>query len=165
MSDFVESAKNFVNSAVSRTSWETQKQLRVHSKQGEIDKLLEQRQKLLDEMVQAAMSLYQQNLLSDPQLSRLCASVLELDNDVRKREQQLQDIKNEPYPADHFAPGPTTNYAPPPASPASSQPDPANPTYTPGSQPDQQAMERCPKCGGTVRAGSLYCRSCGAKLR
>lgn len=165
MSDFVESAKNFVNSAVSRTSWEAQKQLRVHSKQSEIDKLLEQRQKLLDEMVQAAMSLYQQNLLSDPQLSRLCASVLELDNDVRKREQQLQDIKNEPYPADHFAPGPTTNYAPPPASSASSQPNPANPTYTPGSQPDQQAMERCPQCGGTVRAGSLYCRSCGAKLR
>ncbi|HEY7419022.1 MAG TPA: hypothetical protein VH593_27825 [Ktedonobacteraceae bacterium] len=165
MSDFVESAKNFVNSAVSRTGWEAQKQLRVHGKQGEIDKLLEQRQKLLDEMVQAAMSLYQQSMLSDPQLSRLCASVLELDNDVRKREQQLQDIKNEPYPAEQFAPGPTANYTPPPSSSTPPQPNPTNPSYTPGSPSDQQAMERCSTCGGTVRAGSLYCRNCGAKLR
>lgn len=162
MSDFVESAKNFVNSAVSRTGWEAQKQLRVHSKQGEIDKLLEQRQKLLDEMVQAAMTLYQQSQLSDPQLSRLCASVLELDNDVRKREQQLQDIKNEPYPAERFTPGPTANYTPPSASSTPPQPNTAS---TPGGQPDQQAMEHCPTCGGTVRAGSLYCRNCGAKLR
>ena len=29
MSDFMESAKNFVNAAVSRTSWEAQKQLRL----------------------------------------------------------------------------------------------------------------------------------------
>ncbi|HEX4208417.1 MAG TPA: hypothetical protein VHZ51_30270, partial [Ktedonobacteraceae bacterium] len=43
MSDFVESARHFVNSAVSRTGWEAQKQLRLRNKQGEIDKLLEQR--------------------------------------------------------------------------------------------------------------------------
>ena len=47
MSDFLESAKSFVNSAVSRTGWEAQKQLRVRNKQSEIDKLLQQRQQLL----------------------------------------------------------------------------------------------------------------------
>src|SRR5579859_4367169 len=99
MSDFIESAKNFVGAAVSRTSWEAQKQLRIRNKQSEVDKLLEQRQKLLDELAHVAMTLYQQGALTDAQLSRLCASVLELDGDVRKHEQQLQEVKSEAFPA------------------------------------------------------------------
>ncbi len=75
MADFLESAKSMVSAAVSRTSWEAQKQLRVRSKQGEIDQLLEQRQNLQDELVKIAMNLYQQGRLSDQQLSRLCASI------------------------------------------------------------------------------------------
>ncbi|MBE3559833.1 MAG: zinc ribbon domain-containing protein [Ktedonobacteraceae bacterium] len=158
MSDFVESAKNFVSSAVSRTSWEAQKQLRIHSKQSEIDKLLEQRQKLLDELTRAALSLYQQGALSDPQLSRLCASVLELDHDVTKREEQLRDIKNEAYPAEQFAPGPTTNYTPPPAGPVTGASTGAGP------QP-AGATGTCPRCGSALRPNALYCRSCGARVR
>src|SRR5579875_2713682 len=98
MSDFFDSAKNFVNSAVSRTSWEAQKQLRLRSKQGEIDKLLEQRGQLVNELSQTAMSLYQQGVLTDQQLSRLCASIFELDHDLRTHETQIQEIRNEPYP-------------------------------------------------------------------
>jgi hypothetical protein len=75
MADFLESAKSMVNAAVSRTSWEAQKQLRVRSKQTEVEKLLEQRQQLLDELGQIAMNLYQQGKLTDQQLSRLCASI------------------------------------------------------------------------------------------
>ena len=95
MADFLESAKSMVNAAVSRTSWEAQKQLRVRSKQTEIDKLLEQRQQLLDELGQVAMTLYQQGRLTDQQLSRLCASIQELDHDVQNREVQLQQTKSE----------------------------------------------------------------------
>ncbi len=83
MADFLESAKSMVNAAVSRTSWEAQKQMRVRSKQTEIEKLLDQRQQLLDELGQIAMNLYQQGKLTDQQLSRLCASMQELDHDVR----------------------------------------------------------------------------------
>src|SRR5438270_13545497 len=83
MPDFVESMKNFANAAVSRTSWEAQKQLRVRSKQSEIDKLTDQRRQLLDEMAQITMNLYQQGLLTDAQLSRLSAGIMELDNDVK----------------------------------------------------------------------------------
>src|SRR5260370_23856143 len=97
MSDFVESAKNMVSSAVSRTSWQAQKQLRVRAKQSEIDQLLEQRIKLLDELAKIAMDLYQQGRLSDAQLSRLCASIQELDHDVQNREQQLLEVKSEQY--------------------------------------------------------------------
>src|SRR5437588_11943489 len=109
MSDFVESAKNFVSSAVSRTGWEAQKQLRLRSKQGELDKLFEQRQKLLDERGLIAINLYQQGTLPDPQMARLCASIIELDSDARNREAQLQAIKNEPYPTDELARGSTTH--------------------------------------------------------
>ncbi len=164
MSDFVESAKNFMNSAVSRTSWEAQKQLRLRGKQTELDKLWEQRQKLLDELGNVAMNLYQQGSLTDSQLSRLCASIQELDHDARSHETQLQEIKNEPYPADQFAPTPMTNYAPPPTSSPVSQAAP-----TPG--PQQQApntaaqMQPCPHCGQPVRSNALYCRNCGSKLR
>src|SRR5579872_1411607 len=111
MADFVESAKNFVSAAVSRTSWEASKQMRVRSKQGELDKLLEQRHKLLDEMAHVAMSQYQQGVLTDPQLSRICAGIMELDHDVKNREVQLQEIKKEGYSGDQSAPGPTPDYS------------------------------------------------------
>jgi hypothetical protein len=155
MSDFVESAKNFVSAAVSRTSWEAQKQMRVRGKQSEIDKLMDQRRQLLDDLGQVAMNLYQQGALHDPQLSRLCASIMELDHDAGNREVELQELKSDTYPANQFAPGLTADYTPPTASPYPQQP-------RPGPGPPVQT---CPTCGNTVRANSLYCRSCGTKLR
>lgn len=162
MSDFVESAKNMVNAAVSRTSWQAQKQLRVRSKQTEVDKLFEQRQQLLDELADVAMKLYQQNKLTDQQLTRLCASIQELDHDMQNRETQLQEIKSEMYPAAQLAPAPTTNYAPPPSYVPPSQG--ASQTSAGGPQPQPQ-MQICPNCGNPVRPNALYCRTCGAKLR
>jgi len=153
MADFLESAKSMVNAAVSRTSWEAQKQMRVRSKQTEIDKLIEQRQHLLDELGQIAMNLYQQGKLTDQQLSRLCASIQELDHDVQNRETQLQDIKSEVYQANQFAPTSTPDYTPPVTS-STSQPS------TAGAK-----SLLCPVCGATIRTNALYCRSCGAKLR
>ncbi|SRR6266566_6068276 len=156
MADFLESAKSMVSAAVSRTSWEAQKQLRVRSKQSEIDQLLEQRQQLLDELGQIAMKLYQQGKLSDQQLSRLCAGIQELDHDVQNREVQLQEIKSEVYPASQFAPASPPDYTPPAASSSPSAPQ----TAKAGAQP-----QLCPTCGSTVRPNALYCRTCGAKLR
>ena len=159
MSDFMESAKNFVNSAVSRTSWEAQKQLRVRGKQGEIDKLVDQRGQLVNELTQTAMSLYQQGALTDQQLSRLCASIFELDHDLRTRETQMQEIRNEAYP---FQQGPTTNYAPPSGSAGG-----AYTTGTPGGTTGAAGAStpaRCPNCGSALRPGVLYCRNCGAKV-
>jgi zinc ribbon protein len=156
MADFLESAKSMVSAAVSRTSWEAQKQLRVRSKQSEIEKLLEQRQQLLDELGQIAMNLYQQGRLSDQQLSRLCASIQELDHDVQNREVQLQETKSEVYPASQFAPASTPDYTPPTASPSPA----GSRTSKAGAQP-----QLCPTCGATVRPNALYCRSCGTKLR
>jgi len=160
MSDFVESAKNFVSAAVSRTSWEASKQMRVRSKQGELDKLLEQRHKLLDEMAQVAMSQYQQGVLADPQLSRICAGIMELDHDVKNREVQLQEIKKEGYSGDQSAPGPTPDYSPPPFTPPSSASSNQQAKAGPGPQ-----TSACPTCGNPVRPNSLYCRNCGTKLR
>lgn len=161
MADFVESAKNIVSAAVSRTSWEAQKQMRVRSKQGEIDKLLEQRHKLLDELAQVAMSQYQQGMLADAQLSRICASILELDHDVKTREVQLQEVKKEGYSGNQAAPGPTADYTPPPFTP-SSAPPPSSQQAKGG--PNLQTSI-CPTCGNAVRPNSLYCRNCGTKLR
>lgn len=164
MSDFVESAKNFMNSAVSRTGWEAQKQLRVRSKQSELDKLWDQRQQLLNELGNVAMNLYQQGSLTDAQLSRLCASIQELDHDARNRETQLQEIKSEAYPADSFAPTPTANYAPPPtAQPFTQAAPPAQPVAPPTPSAAAQ-MQPCPHCGQPVRVNALYCRNCGSKL-
>lgn len=163
MSDFVESAKNFVSSAVNRTSWEAQKQLRLRGKQSEIDKLMEQRQQFSNEIVQIALNLYVQGNLTDTQISRLCASIIELDNDVKTHHDQLQEIKTEQFPADQFAPAPTTNYAPPPFSPPSSSAS-SQPNTPPASGTSPQTAI-CPNCGSTLRAGALYCRSCGAKTR
>lgn len=162
MADFVESAKNFVSSAVSRTSWEAQKQMRVRGKQGEIDKLVDQRRRLLDDLGTQAMTLYQQGMLSDPQLSRICASIMELDHDLRERETQLQEVKKEAY--QEPAQPPTTNYSPPPFTSPSQPPQPTS-ASTGSPSPQAQGTVICPTCGSTVRANALYCRSCGAKLR
>jgi len=184
MSDFFETAKSFVNSTVSRAGWEAQKQQRIGSKQKEIDKLVGQRQQLMDEIGQVVMTLYEQRALTDAQLSRLCASVLELDHDLRTREQKFQEIKAECYPADQLAPETTRDYAPPPAPSAPVNPvTPATPRTSQSSPPYQasstnvsgssqnttganaQNPSRCPQCGGAIRANSAYCRGCGAKLR
>jgi hypothetical protein len=162
MSDFLESAKHFVNSAVSRTGWEAQKQLRVRNKQTEIDKLLEQRQQLLGDLSQVAMTLYRQGTLSDPQLSRVCASIFELDHDLKKRETQMQEIKNEGYPMGQLSPSPITNYAPPSVSPSS--PPTSQDNSSSGGQ-GESATQKCPQCGNPLRSNALYCRGCGAKLR
>jgi len=164
MADFVESAKNMLGSAISRTGWEAQKQMRVRGKQGEIDKLLEQRRQLLEELVQAAMSLYTQNALQDPQLSRVCASILELDNDVESRDKQLQEVKSETYQT--LQPASTTDYTPPPYTPYT----PPNASGTSGASgtstaPPRAGMKACPTCGNMVRTNSLYCGKCGTKLR
>lgn len=165
MSDFVESAKNFVNSAVSRTSWEAQKQMRIRGKQGEIDKLMEQRQQFSNEIVQIALNLYQQGMLSDGQMSRLCASIIELDHDVQNRDAQLQDIKRESYQSEQFAPGPTTNYTPPPVNtPPPFAQRPASPPPGPAAQGAFQQTQACPHCGSPLRPGALYCRACGQKV-
>jgi Tfp pilus assembly protein PilW len=161
MSDFLESAKNFVNSAVSRTGWEAQKQLRLRNKQSEVDKLLEQRQQLLGDLSQVAMTLYRQGTLSDPQLSRVCASIFELDHDLRTRETQLQEIKDEAYPMSQMTPSPITNYAPPSNAPSS----PSTPQDSSQTGAQGQAIQKCPQCGNPLRSNALYCRSCGAKLR
>ncbi len=168
MADFMESAKNLFNSAVSRTGWEAQKQLRVRNKQSEIDKLMEQRRQLVDELSQVAMNLYQQGTLTDSQLGRLCASIYELDHDAKTREAQLQQIKDEPYPADQLGPAPTMNYAPPPSNPQPAPPPPPPQTSAPNAGAGQAAgtqAARCPNCGNPLRPNALYCRNCGAKLR
>jgi uncharacterized protein YdcH (DUF465 family) len=152
MADFLESAKSMVNAAVSRTSWEAQKQMRVRSKQTEIDKLLEQRQHLLDELGQIAINLYQQGKLTDQQLTRLCASIQELDHDVQNRETQLQEIKSEVYQGNQFAPSSTPDYTPPASS--------TSQTSSAGAK-----SLLCPSCGATIRPNALYCRNCGTKLR
>jgi ribosomal protein L40E len=169
MADFLDSVKNKVNAAVSRTSWEAQKQLRVRSKQTEIDKLLEQREKLLNDLAQTAINLYQKGALADSHLSRLCASIQELDHDVQNREGQLGDIKKEPYPAQQLAPGQTSDYTPPtPAYVPPAAPSPGIPQQPVASSsmnaPHVQAAI-CPSCGNPIRPNALYCRNCGAKLR
>lgn len=162
MADFVESAKNMLGSAISRTSWEAQKQMRVRGKQGEIDKLLEQRRQLLEELVQAAMSLYTQGALHDPQLSRVCASILELDNDVENRDKQLQEIKSEAYQVQQ--PAQTADYTPPPYTPYTPPTGKPNTSNASTAQP-AAGMKPCPTCGNMVRNNTLYCGKCGTKLR
>jgi hypothetical protein len=167
MPDFLDSVKKGVSAAVSRTSWEAQKQMRVRSKQTEVDKLLEQREKLLNDLAQAAIELYQRNALNDPHLARVCAGIQELDHDVQNRESQLTEIKKEVYPAQQLGPAPTSDYTPPPL-PTYTPPTPATPTPAPRSSaasPPQVQSAICPSCGNPIRPNALYCRNCGAKLR
>jgi hypothetical protein len=162
MSDFVESAKNFVSSAVGRTSWEAQKQMRVRSKQNEIDKLVDQRHKLLDDLGQVAMSLYQQGSLYDQQLADICAKILQVDQDVRAHEEQLQEVKKESYSGDQQAVPPQPGPAPT-GTGAGQQPFQGG--YGPqNSQGQQSQTQVCPHCGSIVRSNALYCRSCGSKI-
>lgn len=167
MADFLDSVRKGVSAAVSRTSWEAQKQLRVRSKQTEIDKLLEQREKLLNDLAQTAIDLYQKGVLTDGHLSRVCASIQELDHDVQNRETQLLEIKKENYPAQQLQPMQTADYTPPVPTytpPTPSAPAPGMPQQPVAPAPQVQAAI-CPSCGNPVRPNALYCRNCGAKMR
>jgi zinc-ribbon domain len=115
---------------------------------------------LVDDLAQVAMTLYQQGNLSDQQLSRLCASIMELDQDIIRRDAQLQDLKNEVYPVNQFTPSPTMNYNPPPPPPPTGAPHTSS--INRGATGTEEQI--CPNCGNPVRANALYCRGCGAKL-
>jgi hypothetical protein len=79
----------------------------------------------------------------------------------------LQEIKNEPYPADQLGPAPTVNYAPPPPQPSASQSPPptSGATASAGPAAGTAGPNLCPNCSNPLRPNALYCRSCGAKLR
>jgi hypothetical protein len=167
MADFLDSVKKGVSAAVSRTSWEAQKQMRVRSKQTEIDKLLEQREKLLNDLAQTAIDLYQKGVLTDGHLSRVCAGIQELDHDVQGRETQLTELKKEIYPAQQLGPAPTSDYTPsvPAYTPPTPTPVAKQPVASPAANPPQVQSAICPSCGNPIRPNALYCRNCGAKLR
>jgi hypothetical protein len=112
--------------------------------------------------------------LAQPQLARICASIQELDADLRNREQQLQEIKSETYQPEQFAPQPPPDYTPPPltpSTPAASQagmgnsvPSPGPAPASPASAPRAADKVPCPHCGQLVRARALYCSRCGKKI-
>jgi hypothetical protein len=167
VSDFLESAKQKVGQAINRASWETQKRLRINSKQNELNNLKQERENVVESLASAVMLLYRQGQLTDPQLRKYCDRLVEMERETMLVSAQLEQIRAETYEAQQEAkisgmvvPGM------PPINPFPMPPTPPSPTPRQGgAKPQaQSAMVPCPTCGELVRAQALYCNKCGTKL-
>jgi hypothetical protein len=167
VSDFLESAKQKVGQAINRASWETQKRLRINSKQNELNKLKEERESVVESLTSAVMLLYRQGRLTDPQLRQYCERLVEMERETMLVSAQLEQIRAETYEGQQSAgisgmviPGmPSINPFPVPPTPPSS-----TPKQGAAAAKGQPAMVPCPTCGELVRAQALFCNKCGTKL-
>ncbi len=170
MSDFLESAKQKVGQAINRASWETQKRLRINSKQNELNKLKEERESIVEALASAVLLLYRQGRLTDAQLRQYCERLVEMERETMLVSAQLEQIRAETYEGQQSAmsgmviPG-MPNINPFPVPPTPPTPPASTPRQNAAAQPQAQpAMVPCPTCGEMVRAQALYCNKCGTKL-
>lgn len=166
MSDFLESAKQKVGQAINRASWETQKRLRINSKQGELNKLKEERENVVESLTSAVMLLYRQGRLTDAQLRQYCERLVEMERETMLVSAQLEQIRAETYEGQQSA-GISGMVLPgmPPINPFPVPPTPPTPRQNAaGAKAQQPAMVPCPTCGEMVRAQALFCNKCGTKL-
>ena len=168
MSDFLESAKQKVGQALNRASWETEKRLRINSKQGQLNSMKHEREEVVEALSSAVLLLYRQGRLTDPQLRQYCERLVEMERETMLANAQLEQIRSETYPGlDAAKAGSGMIPMAPPVLPPTLPPTPRQPAApaAPPTTNTQYAMVPCPTCGEPVRARALYCNKCGTRLR
>lgn len=158
MSDFIETAKQKIGKGISRVSWEADKLRRANAKQGEVNKLKEERDQVVVDFSNTVLTMYRQGTLTDPQLRQYCERILEIEREMTTKSAELEQIRDEMYPGAPDAragtnAGSRTANQPPRASAGA------------GRAGNAAGTMPCPTCGEPVRAQALYCNKCGTKLR
>jgi hypothetical protein len=167
VSDFLESAKQKVGQAINRASWETEKRLRINSKQSEVNNLKQEREQVIESLASAVLLLHRQGRMNDPQLRQYCERLVEMERETMLANAQLEQIRAETYQGFQEAkmgamgmPGSPSQV--PPVSPAPSKKRGA--AAAAAEEESQAGMVPCPTCGEPVRSKALYCNKCGTKL-
>ncbi|HEU5368063.1 MAG TPA: hypothetical protein VFU69_06350, partial [Ktedonobacterales bacterium] len=98
MSDFIETAKQKIGKGISRVSWEADKLRRANAKQGEVNKLKEERDQVVVDFSNTVLTMYRQGTLTDPQLRQYCERILEIEREMTTKSAELEQIRDEMYP-------------------------------------------------------------------
>jgi hypothetical protein len=166
MGDFIETAKQKLGQGISRVSWEADKLRRTNAKQGEINKIKQDREQVIVDFSNTVLTMYRQGKLTDPQLQRFCERILELEREMTTKSAELEQIRAEMYPGPQDARAGMGGQAGAgaPAGTANRSSGTAAGGTMPGAGRDVGTVP-CPTCGEPVRARALYCNKCGTKLR
>ncbi len=117
---------------------EADKLVRIRREQGAIDQLRRDIKAQLDALGQAALAAYRASEIVHPQLVGICRQIEALNEQIRQREERIEQIRAEKL------------VTPPPAPPP--LPPPAGPTVP------------CPNCGQHIPAEARFCPVCGYKI-
>jgi hypothetical protein len=164
MSDFIETAKQKIGKGISRVSWEADKLRRTNGKQGEINKLKEERDQVIVDFSNTVLTMYRQGALTDPQLRQYCERILEVEREMTTKSAELEQIRDEMYPGAPDARAGMGNAAGTSASSRTAN-QPPGASAGAGRAGRGAGTVPCPTCGEPVRAQALYCNKCGTKLR
>lgn len=164
MSDFIETAKQKIGQGINRVSWEADKLRRANAKQGEVNKLKQDRDQVIVDFSNTVLTMYRQGVLTDPKLRQYCERVLEIESEMTTRSAELEQIRDEMYPGVQDARsgmgGPSDS-----ASTSRGSYQAPGASAGPGRAGRPVGNVFCPTCGESVRAEALYCNKCGTKLR
>jgi hypothetical protein len=164
MSDFIETAKQKIGKGISRVSWEADKLRRTNGKQGEINKLKEERDQVIVDFSNTVLTMYRQGALTDPQLRQYCERILEIEREMTTKSAELEQIRDEMYPGAPDARAGMGNAAGTGAASRTAN-QPPGASAGAGRAGRGAGSVPCPTCGEPVRAQALYCNKCGTKLR
>jgi hypothetical protein len=162
MDDFLETAKQKLGRGITRVSWETDKLRRSQAKQGEVNKLKQDRDQVILDFSNTVLTLYRQGMLTDPKLQQYCERILEIEREMTTKSAELEQIRSEFYPGAQGARAGAGDAASAGASPKNAARQSAAGAPSAGRQVE---MVPCPTCGEPVRVKALYCNKCGARLR
>lgn len=165
MSDFIETAKQKIGKGINRVSWEADKLRRANAKQGEVNKLKQERDQIIVDFSNTVLTMYRQGVLTDPQLRQYCERILEIEGEMTTKSAELEKIRDEMYPG-----APDANSSMGNAGGATSSSRGANQAAGASAGAGRAGRSSgttvpCPTCGEPVRAQALYCNKCGTKLR
>ena len=144
-----------IRRGLDRAGFEADKLMRYNRVKAEAVRLNEQISQQTVAIGERALELHATGAFSDSKIVELANKVEELRRLVKSKEQEATTIQAEAWPEpEGAAPTPTTTT--PSSAPVASLPAP---------QPQPVAASTiCPVCGASLRAGALFCSTCGSKV-
>ncbi len=158
-----------IRRGASKAAFEADRMLRVNRVQAAIDALRSQIGATTMKLGTDALGLHRSRGLQEAELTTVCQGILEMEEQIRTRQREIDEIKREVAPGDAVAAHPTYGHLCPkckielaPEAAFCTRCGAAAVDITPPSA-SQTASSGCPKCQTEVPPGAIFCPNCGAR--
>ncbi len=152
-----------LSTGVDRARFEAEKFQRAGRVGGEINNVVSQIETNLRQLGERALELYQQGMITAPEIASLAQIISQLREQQAEKERELEEVQNETFEAwqarqPQPTPGQETSNIPIGTDEAASD-------QTIGGQPAVgTAPYACSNCGAALPANAAFCPTCGTRV-